>query len=215
MRFLFVSPEQIVRQKYRRGIVFRLSAACVFLGLAAQIPIFVSGVLAWKSFTAESERQKVLLVEAGNLRKQSAPLEEIRQELSQIRRWEPILRSRVPVSALLSALEKSIPANAALDSISIESAQYDEAPVSGGIYRIPTSYRVVIQGLERAGAEDAVQLFTGALEQRLPPGTQLARSERLPTRSDNLTPFVLEYSVKPTGNYFGFGLQKIAEPGSL
>ena len=215
MRFLFVSPEQVVRQKYRRGIVFRLSAAGVFLGLAAQIPIFVSGVLAWKSFTTESERQKALLVEAGNLRKQSAPLEEIRQELSQIRRWEPILRSRVPVSALLSALEKSIPANAVLDSISIESAQYDEAPVSGGIYRIPTSYRVVIQGLERAGAEDAVQLFTGALEQRLPPGTQLARSERLPTRSDNLTPFVLEYSVKPTGNYFGFGLQKIAEPGSL
>jgi hypothetical protein len=89
MRFLFVSPEQIVRQKYRRRIVFRLSAVCVFLGLGAQIPIFVSAVLAWKSFTTESERQKALLVEAGNLRKQSAPLEEIRQELSQIRRWEP------------------------------------------------------------------------------------------------------------------------------
>jgi hypothetical protein len=41
MRFLFVSPEQVVRQKYRRGIAFRLSAVCVFLGLAAQIPIFV------------------------------------------------------------------------------------------------------------------------------------------------------------------------------
>lgn len=215
MKFLFVSPEKVVRQRYRRSLVFRLAAVLVFLGLIAQVPILVFGVLAWTGVIEESKRQKVLLEKADNLREQSAPLDEVRQDLSQIRQWEPILRSRVPVSALLSAIENSIPADAVLDSISIETNQYDQTPVSGGIYRVPTNYRVAVQGLEKIGVDDTAQLFADTLEKRLPSGSELIRSERLQKRSDNLIPFLLEYSVKPTGNYFGLGLKKIAEPDSL
>jgi hypothetical protein len=149
------------------------------------------------------------------LREQNRPLNEVRQDLSQIRQWEPIFRSRIPVSALLSAIENSIPANAVLDSISIESDQYDQTPVPGGIYRVPTNYRVVIQGLEKIGVDDTAQLFADALQKRLPSASELVHSERLQKRSDDLIPFLLEYSVKPTGNYFGLGLKKISEPDSL
>ncbi|MGA8655273.1 MAG: hypothetical protein WB586_03925 [Chthoniobacterales bacterium] len=215
MKFLFVSPEQVIRQRYRRGLVFRLAAVLVFLGLIAQVPIFVFGVLAWTGFSTESKRQKVLLERVESLREQNSPLNEVRQDLSQILQWEPIFRSRIPVSALLSAIENSIPANAVLDSISIESDQYDKTPVPGGIYRVPINYRVVIQGLEKIGVDDTAQLFADALQKRLPSASELVRSERLQKRSDDLIPFLLEYSVKPTGNYFGLGLKKIAEPDSL
>jgi hypothetical protein len=83
------------------------------------------------------------------------------------------------------------------------------------MYRVPRSYRLDLQGLERAHQGDGLQIFSDALQKRLPSGSELMRSERLEQRRDDTVPFVLQYSVKPSGNYFGLGLKKIAEPDNL
>ena len=173
------------------------------------------GVLSWKQFQDRNAEQTSLRIELGELHKADIPLRETRQKLSQIRQWEPILNNRIPISSLLNAIQVSIPQNAVLDTISIEAEQFDHLPVLGGTYRVPRDYRVVLQGLERSGQGDGSQAFSDALQKRFPTGSELIRSERLEQRSDGTVPFLLQYSVKPSGNYYGLGLKKIAEPDNL
>jgi hypothetical protein len=215
MRYLFVSSEKVSRDQYRHGPIFRLAGVLLLLGLVLQAPLFFLGVLSLKQFEDRNAEQASLRIERGELQKADIPLRETRQKLAQIRQWEPILNNRIPISSLLNAIQVSIPQNAVLDTISIEAEQFDHLPVLGGMYRVPRDYRLVLQGLERAGGGDALLAFSDALQKRFPTGSELMRSERLEKRSDGSVPFLLQYSVKPSGNYYGLGLRKIAEPDNL
>jgi len=215
MRYLFVSPEKISQDQYRHGPIFRFAGMLLLFGLLLQIPLICSCILGWKQLQDRVVEQSVLRTELGELQKAENPLRETRQKLAQIRQWEPILYNRIPISSLLDAVQISIPHNAVLDSVSIEAEQFDHLPVRGGTYRVPRDYRLVLQGLEKPGGGEALQAFCDALQKRLPTGSELMRSERLEQRSDGNVPFLLQYSVKPSGNYFGLGLKKIAEPDNL
>jgi len=215
MRYLFVSPEKISQDQYRHGPIFRFAGMLLLFGLLLQIPLICSCILGWKQLQDRVVEQSVLRTELGELQKADNPLRETRQKLAQIRQWEPILYNRIPISSLLNAVQISIPHNAVLDSVSIEAEQFDHLPVRGGTYRVPRDYRLVLQGLEKPGGGEALQAFCDALQKRLPTGSELMRSERLEQRSDGNVPFLLQYSVKPSGNYFGLGLKKIAEPDNL
>jgi hypothetical protein len=215
MRYLFVSSEKVSRDQYRHGPIFRLAGVLLLLGLVLQAPLFFLGVLSLKQFEDRNAEQASLRIERGELQKADIPLRETRQKLAQIRQWEPILNNRIPISSLLNAIQVSIPQNAALDTISIEAEQFDHLPVLGGMYRVPRDYRLVLQGLERPDGGDALLAFSDALQKRFPTGSELMRSERLEKRSDGSVPFLLQYSVKPSGNYYGLGLRKIAEPDNL
>lgn len=213
MKYLFVSPERVIEQHYRYGFVFRFAGLLVILGFIVQAPILLFSVNVWRDREREIAEQTSLRTEMKDLEASAAPLKEIKQKLAQIHQWEPILRNRLPVSALLSAVQNAIPQSAVLDFLTIESEQYDRQPVPGGIYRTPSSYRVILQGLENQEGGDAK--FNEALLGRMPTGSEMIRSERLDKRADGLIPFTLLYSVKPTGNYFGLGIKKIAEPDTL
>jgi hypothetical protein len=215
MRYLFVSSEKIAQDQYRHGSIFRFAGTLLLLGAVLQIPLLSLEVLSWKRFQDQRAEQSSLRTELGELQNAYIPLKEARQKLAQIRQWEPIVYNRIPTSSLLNAVQVSIPQNAVLDSISIEAEQFDHLPVQGGMYRVPRNYRLVLQGLERPHQGDGLQIFSDALQKRLPIGSELMRSERLEQRSDGTVPFVLQYSVKPSGNYFGLGLKKIAEPDNL
>ena len=215
MRYLFVCAEKVAQDQYRHGSIFRFAGTLLLLGTVLQIPLLSLAGLSWKRFQDQRAEQSLLRAEWGELQSTNIPLRETRQKLAQIRQWEPILYNRIPTSSLLNAVQVSIPQNAVLDSISIEAEQFDQLPVQGGMYRVPRSYRLVVQGLERAHQGDGLQIFSDALQKRLPSGSELMRSERLEQRRDDTVPFVLQYSVKPSGNYFGLGLKKIAEPDNL
>ena len=215
MKYLFVSPEKISQDQYRHGPVFRLAGVLLLLGVVLQVPLLFWGVLSWKQFRDRNAEETSLRIELSELQKADVPLKEIRQKLAQIRQWEPILNNRIPVSSLLNAIQVSIPQNAVLDTISIEAEQFDRLPVVGGMYRVPRAYRLVLQGLERPGGGDTLQVFSNNLQKRFPTGSELVRSERLELRGDGSVPFLLQYSVKPSGNYYGLGLRKISEPDNL
>jgi hypothetical protein len=215
MRYLFVSPEKVAQDQYRHGAIFRFAGALLLVGMVLQIPFLFFGVLGWKEFRDRNAEQASLRAEWSELQKANIPLKETRQKLAQIRQWEPIMYHRIPISSLLNAVQISIPPAAVLDSISIEAEQFDYLPVQEGTYRVPRNYRLVLQGLERADEGDTLQIFCDALQKRLPTGSELIRSERLERRSEGTIPFLLQYSVKPSGSYFGLGLKKIAEPDNL
>src|SRR5262249_36521539 len=189
MRFLFVSPEKVSQDQYRHGPVFRLAGVLLLLGLVLQVPLLFFGVLSWRQFQDRSAEETSLRIEVSELQKADIPLRETRQKLAQIRQWEPILSNRIPVSSLLNAIQGSIPQNAVLDTISIEAEQFDRLPVVGGMYRVPRAYRLVLQGLERPGGSDALQVFGNDLQKRFPSGSELVRSERLEQRGDGSVPF--------------------------
>jgi hypothetical protein len=215
MRYLFVSPEKVAQDQYRHGAIFRFAGALLLLGIVLQLPCLFCVLSFWMEVRDRNAEQISLRKEFDELQKANAPLKEIRQKLAQIRQWQPIMFNRIPVSSLLNAVQSSIPLTAVLDSISIEAEQFDPLPVQGGMYRVPKNYRLVLQGLEKSNKSDTLQIFSGALQKRLPTGSELIRSERLEKHADGIVPFLLQYSVKPSGSYFGLGLKKIAEPDNL
>jgi hypothetical protein len=215
MKYLFVSSDRASEDQYRHGPVFRLAGMLLLLGLGLQLPLLLWGLVGWKEIQAGHKEQFSLRAEWEDLQKTNLPLKDTRLKLAQIRQWQPILYSRIPISSLLNAVQVSIPSNAVLDSISVETEQFDRLPVQGGLYRVPKNYRLVLQGVEKNSVGDALQAFSDALQKRLPAGSELVRSERLGQRADGNIPFLLQYSVKPSGNYHGLGLTKIAEPDNL
>jgi hypothetical protein len=212
---LFISPERVAVQNYRTGFPFRLAAAIIFTGTLLQVPLLLSGVLTWRRYQDARDRREILRAETANLQAQLTPLQETKRKLQQIHQWEPIFKARLPVSAILGVVEKSIPEQAVLGSISIEADQFDRVPVKGGVYRVPTNYRLVLQGETRPEQSEAVQVFSETLLRHLPPGSEEIRDERQPRTTGSFNLFVLQYSIKPNGNYFGMGVQRLADPDPL
>jgi hypothetical protein len=215
MKHLFVSEERLIQQQYRRGIIFRLAGALILFATFLQLPALLLAGLSWKRHHDEESTRNKLRAEVNNLQQANMPLNDVRRKLDQIRQWEPILRNRLPISALLHAIENSMPANAVLDSIAIESEQFERVPVPGGVFRVPGSYRLVLQGLERLGEGDAAQTLAEAFQKCLPARSELVHTDRSEKRADGFVQFALQYSIKPDGNYFGLGVRKISELDTL
>ena len=214
MKNLFVSSERVAVQNYRTALPFRVAAAIIFAGILWQVPLLLSGVVTWRRYQGVQAQREMLQAETANLQAQLAPLRETKGKLQQIHQWAPVFKERLPVSAILSIVEKSIPDQAVLGSISIEADQFDRVPVNGGVYRVPTNYRLVLQGETRPGQGEAVQAFSETLLRHLPPGSEEIRNERQPKAAGNFL-FMLQYSIKPNGNYFGMGVQRLADPDPL
>src|SRR5215469_15756923 len=215
MKHLFVSNERLIQQQYRRGIIFRLAGVLILFTAFLQLPALLLAGSSWKRHQDEESSRNELRAEANNLQQANTPLNDVRRKLEKIRQWEPILRNRLPISALLHAIENSMPANAVLDSIAIESEQFERVPVPGGVFRVPGSYRLVLQGLERLGEGDAAQTLTEAFQKCLPARSELVHTDRSEKRADGFVQFALQYSIKPDGNYFGLGVRKISELDTL
>jgi hypothetical protein len=137
-----------------------------------------------------------------------------RQKLSQIQQWEPIIRGRLPCSAVLAAIEQTVPADAVLEKVALESSRYQALPVAGGTYRVPEVYTLSIQGSLRFGHAEELETFTNELTKHLPAGAQVVRSKLL-EGPESLVPFLLVYAITPTGNYSALGVQRIADPDRL
>jgi hypothetical protein len=137
-----------------------------------------------------------------------------RQKLSQIQQWEPIIRGRLPCSAVLAAIEQTVPADAVLEKVALESSRYQALPVAGGTYRVPEVYTLSIQGSLRFGHAEELETFTNELTKHLPAGAQVVRSKLL-EGTESLVPFLLVYSITPAGNYSALGVQRIADPDRL
>jgi hypothetical protein len=214
MKNLFLSPERIVLRSYQRELVFRGVGLIVLVTALIQLPILFFGFTIWRDQKSRIDRQAQLLTAESELKSRLVAFRDTRQKLSQIQQWEPILRGRLPCSAVLAAIEQTVPADAVLEKIAIESSRYQALPVAGGTYRVPELYTLSIQGSLKFGHAEELESFTNELKKRLPVGSQAVRSKLL-EGTESLVPFLLVYSIVPAGNYSALGVQRIADPDRL
>jgi hypothetical protein len=214
MKNLFLSPERIVLRSYQRELIFRAVGLIVLITAFLQLPILVFAFFAWRDYQAETDRKGQLLATENDLQIKLAAFKDTRQKLGQIQQWEPIIRGRLPCSAVLAAIEQTVPENAVLEKISLEAAKFQALPVVGGTYRVPENYTLSLQGSFKFGHAEELEAFTNELKKRLPAGSQVVRSKLLES-TENLVPFLLVYSIVPAGNYSALGVQRIADPDRL
>jgi hypothetical protein len=214
MKNLFLSPERIILRSYQRGLIFRAVGLIVLITAFLQLPILVFAFFAWRDYQAGTDRKGQLLATENDLQSKLAAFKDTRQKLGQIQQWEPIIRGRLPCSAVLAAIEQTVPEDAVLERISLEAAKFQALPVVGGTYRVPEIYTLSLQGSLKFGRAEELEAFTNELKKRLPAGSQVMRSKLL-EGTENLVPFLLVYSIAPAGNYSALGVQRIADPDRL
>jgi len=214
MKNLFLSPERIILRSYQRELSFRAVGLIVLITAFLQLPILAFAFSAWRDYQAETDRKGQLLATENDLQSKLAAFKDTRQKLGQIQQWEPIIRGRLPCSAVLAAIEQTVPEDAVLERISLEAAKFQALPVVGGTYRVPEIYTLSLQGSLKFGHAEELEAFTNELRKRLPSGSQVVRSKLL-EGPENLVPFLLVYSIAPAGNYSALGVQRIADPDRL
>lgn len=214
MKNLFLSPERIVLRSYQRELVFRLVGLIVLVTGLLQLPALFFAFTTWRGYQARIDKKGQLLATQTELQSRLVALKDIRQKLSQIQQWEPIIRGRLPCSAVLAAIEQTVPPDAVLEKIGIESSRYQALPVAGGTYRVPELYTLSLQGTLKFGHAEELETFTNQLKKHLPAGSQVVRSKLL-EGTESLVPFLLVYSITPAGNYSALGVQRIADPDRL
>jgi hypothetical protein len=214
MKNLFLSPERIVLRSYQRELIFRVVGLIVLVTGLLQLPVVFFAFATWRDYQALTDKKGQLAAAANELQTRLVGLKDTRQKLGQIQQWEPIIRGRLPCSAVLAAIEQTVPADAVLEKIGIESSRYQALPVAGGTYRVPELYTLSIQGSLKFGHAEELEAFTNELKKRLPAGSQVLRSKLL-EGTESLVPFLLIYSITPAGNYSALGVQRIADPDRL
>jgi hypothetical protein len=214
MRNLFLSPERIILRSYQRELVFRAVGLIVLLAGLLQLPVLFFAFTIWRDYQTRTEKRGQLVVVESELQSRLTALKDIRQKLSQIQQWEPIIRGRLPCGAVLAAIEQAVPADAVLEKIALESSRYQALPVPGGTYRVPELYTLSIQGSLKFGHAEELELFTNELKKHLPAGAKVMRSKLL-EGTQSLMPFLLVYTITPSGNYAALGAQRIADPDRL
>jgi hypothetical protein len=214
MKNLFLSPERIILRSYQRELVFRAVGLIVLITAFLQLPILFFAFFAWRDYQTETDRKGQLLATENALQSKLAAFKDTRQKLGQIQQWEPIIRGRLPCSAVLAAIEQTVPEDAVLERISLEAAKFQALPVVGGTYRVPEIYTLSLQGSLKFGHAEELEAFTNELKKKLPAGSQVVRSKLL-EGTENLVPFLLVYSIAPAGNYSALGVQRIADPDRL
>ncbi|HEX6566421.1 MAG TPA: hypothetical protein VF020_19165 [Chthoniobacterales bacterium] len=214
MKNLFLSPEKIVLRSYQRELVFRAVGLIVLVTGLLQLPILFFAFTTWQNYQTLTDKKVQLVAAANELQTKLVAFKDTRQKLSQIQQWEPIIRGRLPCSAVLAAIEQTVPTDAVLEKIGIESSRYQALPVAGGTYRVPELYTLSIQGSLKFGHAEELEAFAKELKKHLPAGSQVLRS-RLLEGAEGLVPFHLVYSIMPAGNYSTLGVQRIADPDRL
>jgi len=115
MKNLFLSPEKIVLRSYQRELAFRAVGLIVLITGLLQLPVLFFGFTTWQNYQALTDKKVQLVAAANELQTKLVAFKDTRQKLSQIQQWEPIIRGRLPCSAVLAAIEQTIPADAVLE----------------------------------------------------------------------------------------------------
>jgi hypothetical protein len=98
-----------------------------------QLPFLFFAFTDWQNYQTLTDKKVQLAAGANELQTKLVAFKDTRQKLSQIQQWEPIIRGRLPCSAVLAAIEQTVPADAVLERIGIEASRYQALPVAGGM----------------------------------------------------------------------------------
>jgi len=97
----------------------------------------------------QDSRRGLALQKQAQITGELGALKETELQFRQIKSWEPILRGRMPGSAVLGAVEQTIPQEVVLSRIAMEAANYRLVLLSPGSFRVPETYTITLEGSQK------------------------------------------------------------------
>ena len=217
MQPFFVSEEKLARQAYRYDSRYRLAALVLIVAILFQAPFFALLYYENRTRDEEESRRGSALQTMAQLTTEFAGLREAEVQLGQIKCWEPILRGRMPTSAVLGAVEHTIPREVVLSRIALEAANYRSISLSTGSFRVPETYTITLEGEQKGTDDGAWKKFINDLLSRLPPGSNVVSNTVGEVESSKRVILTCRAVLRAqaNGNYFPLGVDKIDAEESL
>ena len=215
MKPYLISKEILGRQVYRYDPAYRFAAFLFLCLLLAQVPAAVWFVYEREVGEERQTRAAQLATDAARIAGERKSQAEIEKKLKRIQDLGPILRARLPVSAVLGKIELLTPPNLDVSRVTIDAGAFQPLHVEGSLFQIPRQIRIAIEGEQplQAGSPDSYNNLAEQLLQSLPPESKIA--ERSLIRGANFRMFRLTLIVPTNGSYFGLGVTSIATQNSL
>jgi hypothetical protein len=117
----------------------------------------------------------------------------------------------MPGSAVLGAVEQTIPQEVVLSRIAMEAANYRLVLLSPGSFRVPETYTITLEGSQKVQDPAVWEKFVRKFLSRLPPGSNLVTS--IAASEGNSNGAILNCKAvlraQANGNYFQLGVNKI------
>lgn len=137
-------------------------------------------------------------------------LADTRGKLMEIRRLEPVLKSRLPVAGMLSSLESKVDADHVLTLVEVQARDFSR-PTD---VRVPGSFLLVVEGAqarrgERTDEKTDLAKWANTVLGTLPSGSTLSSTELRPSDDEAApTPFRVEFIVA-LGDWTRLGLRRV------
>jgi hypothetical protein len=217
MQPLFISEEKLAKQAYRYDSRYRILALILMASVALQVPFAFLLYDQERVSNMEENRQSLAIGHKAQLAARLDGLRETEMQLDQIKAWEPILRSRLPSSAVIGAVEQTIPADIVLSKIVFEATSYRAVALGSGIFRAPETYTITLEGETNGIEQQPWQHFVANFLTRLPPGSNILTSviETAGSRTTKYLRCKATLQARANGNYFPLGARKIDAEANL
>lgn len=177
---LGLSADYLRRAAYRREPLYALAAWSI-------VSVFLILLAGGAGYYYLSERDTAAIrfeaqaaAAEDQVKKLETAVAPIRRQLDLVRGWEAIMTTRVPASAVLAALESTMPEDFCLARARISVRSFDKP----GDVRIPKEYLLELVGFMRKGDQQEIRSFFNALASKLPSAANVVSLEHVPGSPD-------------------------------
>jgi hypothetical protein len=218
MKPYLISSEVLARQVFRYHPAYRFAAFLLCAFLVAQIP-FVVWIVYERDLTGQrEERASQLANESQRIANNRKTLATTEKKLKRIQDLAPLLRTRLPIGAVLGKIEQLTPPDLTVGKITIDAEAYQPLQIESGLFHVPRQIRIQIEGEQtlRAGDPEAYDHLAQALLRSLPPESKIAQSSlEAGLDTEHYKTFRLTLIAPTNANYFGLGVTKLATQNTL
>jgi hypothetical protein len=215
MKPYLISKEILAGQVYRYHPAYRFAGFLVCCFLLVQVPL-VAWLAYERDLTAQRQaRATQLAADSVRIVGEHKALADTEKKLKRIQDLAPILRARLPISAVLGKIEQLAPPNLTVSKITIDAEAFQPIQIETGLFQVPRQVRIEIEGEEplQGGATDPSNQLAQSLLQSLPPESKIAGNR--PLFGQQYKTFRLTLIAPTNGNYYGLGVIKSGAQNSL
>lgn len=215
MKPYLISEEVVAKQVYRYSPAYRFAAFLFCCSLLAQIPFAIWMVYERELSARGQARAAQLAEDSAKIAGQRKALAETEKKLKRIHDLAPILRARLPISAVLGKIEQLAPPELTVSRITIDAEAFQPVQIEAELFQVPRQIRVAIEGeqLPEGPDTDALDKLARELLRSLPPDSKIADSNA--AGGEHYKTFRLTLIAPTNGNYYGLGVTRLATQNPL
>ena len=221
---LFLSSGYIRRRTQRTNKVLRLAGAFALLTVGLQVAAAGGYYYINRLQGQEDDAASHLASEKQSLEDKLKPFNDAQSKYATIIGWMPVLKNRLPLSAVITFVQDNFPRELALHDLVIRT---DDSAATPAGYRLPKKYALDMIGYTRSQtpALDLITRMFGGQGVAVPgdparvlPAGLTAKNMPLPPGSENIQPALwhVVVSIDPTSapvrTLFGVQTRKSNEP---